>query len=82
MDMPRVIHAIRLPNMGLVDGIDTFTAIAGKGSSPANPEFFTGYTRTDLVDELIEAYEYFELVSSAEISRIEDALKALKDGAE
>ena len=54
-DMPRVIQAAR---SGLSAALrvepEMLTAIDGDNSTPANPEFFTSYTRTDLVDELIE----------------------------
>jgi len=54
-DMPRVIQAAR---SGLSAALrvepEMLYAIDGDNSTPANPEFFTSYTRADLVDELIE----------------------------
>ena len=51
-DMPRVIQAAR---SGLSAALrvepEMLYAIDGDNSTPANPEFFTSYTRTDLVDE-------------------------------
>ena len=50
--MPRVIQAAR---SGLSAALrvepEMLYAIDGDNSTPANPEFFTSYTRTDLVDE-------------------------------
>ncbi len=53
-DMPRVIQAAR---SGLSAALrvepEMLYAIDGDNSTPANPEFFTSYTRTELVVELI-----------------------------
>jgi len=78
-DMPRVIQAAR---SGLSAALrvepEMLYAIDGDNSTPANPEFFTSYTRTDLVDEKDERITALENTNRLLCRDLDEAQRAIE----